>query len=155
MGSILRKLKQWVHSLGEYPDCSDMQFSEKEISEMEWFRSRLFDQLKLTQETPMAKTPQHTEPPVFPSHKITFVGGDYKPRRLASGLVGFRAPFDLDKEGFYKLNMTSPVALIFTDGKFVQPGEEIVVKFDGKDAVKAGEVFARAYPLFPTEYDIG
>ena len=87
--------------------------------------------------------------------QVIFTGGDYKPRQLASGLIGFRAPYDLPaKEAEVKLNMKCSTWLLFTDGKSVQPGEDIVVKFAGKEDVKAGEVFARALPMLPPSYTI-
>lgn len=88
---------------------------------------------------------------------IAFSGGDYKPRRLASGLIGFRAPYDLpaNQEVEVKLNTRCSVFLLFTDGKVVQPGEEITLRVKPIEHVMVGEVFARAYPLLPVDYVIG
>jgi hypothetical protein len=99
---------------------------------------------------------------------LTFTGGDYKPKRLASGLIGFRAPFDITlKNGQSQsvdLQMVCSYPLLLvsahqTNPTLLQPQGKIVVEIKndhGEDLVfKAGDVIARAYPLLPVDYVIG
>lgn len=93
---------------------------------------------------------------------VVFVGGEYKPQRLMSGLVGFKAPFPFTVKSrsnmLINLNMTCQSTLVFKGG-LVETGSNIIVdvKNDtGADiAFSPGDVIARAYPLFAQDFDIG
>lgn len=110
-------------------------------------------------ETHMAETT-----PAVPT--LTFVGGDYKPKRLASGLVGFRAPYDIvvepGKTQVVELKTKCSHALLFphpTKGSvLVEAQTDIVVTLTAESEpirFAAGETISRAYPLFPVDYTIG
>lgn len=128
---------------------------------------QLLKRLLTPKETRMSKTQGDTaETPNLP--RITFTGGDYKPKRLASGLIGFRAPFDIEiqngKEQTVDLQTVCSHALLLipefqTDPSVVSAQGKIVVNLlnDHGDVLrfKAGDVIARAYPLFPVNYNIG
>jgi len=104
-------------------------------------------------------------PQTAPAPNVRFDGGDYKPQILASGLVGFRAPYNIKVEPNkfldVHLNMTCSVFLLFSVGgvaKTVEPGEKIVVRLGGTVEpvfFGEGEVFARAMPLLPPTITIG
>ena len=97
-------------------------------------------------------------PPKFP---VKFTGGDYKPKQLASGLIGFRAPFNITLGPSHvmpvNLKMTCNVALLTMTGGVIAPGQEINVTALARpegSSFQAGEVFTRAYPLLPQDYEI-
>jgi hypothetical protein len=95
---------------------------------------------------------------------ITFDGGDFKPKLLASGLIGFRAPYDIKVEPGkildVHLNTKCNVFLLFNTGgtaKVVDPGEQVVVRLTaGQEPIffSEGETFARAMPLLPPTVEI-
>ena len=103
-------------------------------------------------EKPVAKTPT----------VIQFTGGDYKPTKLASGLIGFKAPFEFSLQPGQSQDIDlltkCSVALLFTGGQFVQPGEDVKVRVANQtvevQTFQAGDVIARAYPLLPVDYTI-
>jgi len=84
-----------------------------------------------------------------------------KPKKLASGLIGLRAPIDFKvlpgKVESVDLQTKCNVLLLSGEGIFA-PGTNVVVKVPNfSDVVEnyaAGDVIARAYPLFPTDYEI-
>lgn len=95
--------------------------------------------------------------------KVIFTGGEYKPQRLASGFVGFRAPVDIHltpgQTANVDLHLTCSVGLAF-QARVLEPGQNIVITTvntspDLPLRFTAGEVFARAYPLLPVDYEIG
>lgn len=95
---------------------------------------------------------------------IFFTGGDYKPKKLASNLVGFRAPFDINIEPGKSLDIDLKTkcscSLLFAknvENVVVEPQENIVVRLTaGAEAIRfsAGDVIARGYPLLPPLYEI-
>jgi hypothetical protein len=96
-----------------------------------------------------------------PKFTVKFTGGDYKPKLLASGLVGFRAPFDIklapNETRAVDLKMTCSVGLLTMAGGVVSPGQDVIVTaLAGAEGAefRAGEVLARAYPLLPQDYEI-
>jgi hypothetical protein len=83
---------------------------------------------------------------------VKFTGGEYKPKRLASGLIGLRAPIDVTSTTkSVNLNMTCDVPLL-VNGKVVNPGENIVI--DNPPETRTGDVFARAYPLLAQDFEV-
>jgi hypothetical protein len=117
------------------------------------------DPLNRKREIQMAKT--------APVKTITFTPSDYKPKRLASGLIGFRAPYDIKiKDGKTQsvdLQTVCSVPLLVsfefsTDVIQVQPQTKIVIDLvndHGEDLeFAAGDVIARGYPLFAVDYEI-
>ncbi len=106
-------------------------------------------------------------PQTQPAPVINFTGGEYKPKRLASGLIGFRAPIDITlKSGESRdvdLQMVCSVPLLLVsefdvEPVFVQPQGKIVLSLKndvGEPATwRAGDVIARAYPLLSQGYTI-
>jgi hypothetical protein len=95
---------------------------------------------------------------------IRFWGGEHRPQRLASGLVGFKSPLEIvvpPRQAItVDLKMTSDAALLFLGEplRLVQPGENItvIVKNIGEQELRfeAGEVVARAVPLWLGDYEI-
>jgi hypothetical protein len=93
--------------------------------------------------------------------KVAFTGGEYKPQRLASGWVGFRAPVDVQiapgQTANIDLRMVCSVGLSF-QSRNIEPGQNIVINVLNTDNLPlrftAGEVFTRAFPLIPVDYDI-
>lgn len=86
------------------------------------------------------------------SNVVKFTGGEYKPKRLASGLIGFRAPIDVSPAvKSLNLNMTCDVPLL-VGNKLVNAGENIVIENPAE--VKTGEVCARAYPLLAQDFEV-
>ena len=98
---------------------------------------------------------------------VTFTASDMpKPKRLASGLIGLRAPIDFKvlpgKVEAIDLNTKCNTLLLLAEGIFAQgifaPGTNIVIRVQNfSDVIEtyvAGDVIARAYPLFPVDYEI-
>jgi hypothetical protein len=83
---------------------------------------------------------------------VKFTSGEYKPKRLASGLIGLRAPINVTSAvKSVNLNMSCDVPLLI-NGKVVNPGEDIVI--DNPPESRAGDVFARAYPLLAQDFEV-
>ena len=95
-------------------------------------------------------------------HVVKFVGGEFKPRRLASGLIGFRTPLDvMVKPGetiIIDFNMACDHMLVF-EKNAVEPGQNLVGRLTNVTTetlkYEVGEVVARAYPLVAFDFDIG
>ncbi len=98
---------------------------------------------------------------------IKFTDVEYKPRRLASGLIGLRAPvniqIDYTKSAMVDLQMVCSVPLLVvsefqTEPMIIQPQGKIVISLtnDHGEPIRfeAGEIIARAYPLLPVDYEI-
>lgn len=93
---------------------------------------------------------------------VIFTDSDMpKPKKLASGLIGLRAPVDFQvypgKTAHIDLQ-TRANCLLFTGDSIIPTGTNIVinVKNDGEtpESYMAGDVIARAFPLFPEEFEI-
>lgn len=95
-------------------------------------------------------------------HVVKFVGGEFKPKRLASGLIGFKAPLDvIVKPGetiIIDFKMACDHMLVF-EKNAVEPGQNIIGRLTNvtQETLKyeTGEIIARAYPLIAFEFDIG
>jgi len=96
---------------------------------------------------------------------IKFTPTDYKPKRLASGLIGFRAPLDISIPVggtiVVDLKTKADQPLLFGKGveaKMVEPGDDILVKITNDMqipmALQAGTIVARGYPLFNQDFEI-
>lgn len=92
---------------------------------------------------------------------VKFTGGEYKPKRLASGLIGLRLPLNLEVPvgaaidiNFY---MTCDHSLLINKG-VVDAGENIAVKITNTtgDVLRyvAGDVVSRAYPLIAQDFEV-
>jgi len=96
------------------------------------------------------------------THIVAFTGGDYKPKRLASGLIGLRAPFPFSLKPLsgqtIDLGSKCQVGLLLDTGKIISPGQNIMIDVYNSAgapvAYEAGEVIARAYPLLVPDYEI-
>jgi hypothetical protein len=116
------------------------------------FLSIKFDKHK-SKEQQMAKSAKQV---------VKFTGGEFKPKYLASGLVGFKAPLDFNLDpgatAEIDLKMTCDATLVFEIGT-VLPSTNITVFVKNKTSDKlmflAGDVIARAYPLARIDYEIG
>jgi hypothetical protein len=93
---------------------------------------------------------------------VTFTTSDMpKPKKLASGLIGLRSPIDFTvgpgKTELVDLDTKTSTLLITADGVF-EPGKNIVItvknELDVPVNYAAGDVIARAYPLFGEDYEI-
>jgi len=84
-----------------------------------------------------------------------------KPKKLASGLIGLRSPVDFivapNKSEVIDLKTRCNVMLL-TQGGVFEPGKNIVVVVKNEELTPekyaAGDVIARAYVLFPVDYEI-
>ncbi len=98
---------------------------------------------------------------------VSFPGAEFKPTRLASGLIGLRAPLAVQvangKSATIDLQMVCSVPLLVvsefqTEPSFIMPQGKIVISLMNDHGAplrfEAGEVIARAYPLFPIDYEI-
>ena len=92
---------------------------------------------------------------------VRFTGGEYRPQHLASGLIGLRAPVDIQiqpgETAQIDMKMSCSVLLIGTLA-LVEPGMNIVVKITNWSDLplryQAGEVVTRFHPAFPIDYEI-
>lgn len=111
------------------------------------------------------RQPQESENKMFDFETITFpLAGDApKPKKLASGLIGFRSPFDFTlapkQTKTVDLQMTCSVSLLTMAGGVIEQGKNIVVTVvnDTQEPLQIayGDVIARAYPLVTPDYEIG
>ncbi len=101
------------------------------------------------------------------SRAVRFTSAEYRPRRLANGMIGLRAPVDIQidfgRSATIDLQMVCSVPLLLTSEFSAEP---VLIQQQGKIVVTlkndhgeplrfaAGEVIARAYPLFPADYEI-
>jgi hypothetical protein len=148
MRNIFSKLKAWLYN---------------DLLRTDFWTEEFFAQLEKEKYMVVKSTNTSTiSTTVVPA--VVFTGGDYKPTRLASGLIGFRAPFDVrveaGKSQVVDLKTKCSVYLLFPRGtvdNVVDPQTNIVISLTATDlplVILAGEIIARAIPLLTPEYEV-
>jgi hypothetical protein len=112
----------------------------------------MFNWWKPKQEKKMAK-----------KNVVTFTSGETpKPKRLASGFIGFRpsVPFSVPANSSkdVKLEISADVVLLTETGNLIAPGQLITLTVYNKTTstvnYETTDVIGRALPIFAVDYDV-